>query len=350
MFVKQGHTVSALVPVDEFSGALSGIGCDIIPLELDRKNVLPIGELRLFFRIFAAIHRTKPDMVLSFTVKNNIYGAISARILRVEIIPNVTGLGSAFDGKGVFTKLIIFLYRLAFRRLKTVFVQNTDDKNMFVEKGILLGDQIVLLPGSGVDLTFFEAQRLPENETHITFLLASRMLWTKGVGDFVEAAGIVKETYPEVNFQLLGPIDSENPAAIAREQIDSWVASGCVDYLGETTDVRPIIAAADCVVLPSFYREGTPKILLEAAAMARPIVTTDNVGCREVVDNGVNGLICNRQDSADLARKIVSIIKAGAEERARMGKASRAKAEKVFDEQIVLDSYLAAIKNSCTNC
>jgi glycosyltransferase involved in cell wall biosynthesis len=168
------------------------------------------------------------------------------------------------------------------------------------------------------------------------------MLWDKGVGEYVEAARIVRQCHPDTEFCLMGFLDAQNPAAISREQMDHWIAEGIVNYLGVTDDVRPHIAAADCVVLPS-YREGTPRTLLEAAALGRPIVTTDAVGCREVVDDGVNGYLCKPRDAVDLAEKLERFIKLVPALRAEMGNKGREKMEKQFDEHIVINRYLKAI-------
>jgi glycosyltransferase involved in cell wall biosynthesis len=178
------------------------------------------------------------------------------------------------------------------------------------------------------------------NNNKIVFLLIARMLWDKGVGEYVEAAKIIKKKYDNVEFQLLGFLDVENKSAISREQMDIWVEEGCVNYLGTTDDVRNYIAKSDCIVLPSFYREGTPRTLLESASMAKPIITTDNVGCRDVVDDGINGYICKPRNSGDLAVKIEKFIALSKDKVSDMGKNGRDKMLKEFDECIVIDKYL----------
>lgn len=172
------------------------------------------------------------------------------------------------------------------------------------------------------------------------------MLWDKGVGEYVEAARRVKQLYPDAEFGLLGFLDVKNPAAISREQMDEWVAEGVVNYLGVSDDVREQIAQADCVVLPS-YREGTPRTLLEAAAMARPLIATDAVGCREVVEDGVNGYLCRVKDAEDLADRMERMIGLSDDERTEMGRRGREKVEREFDEQFVIDAYLKAIREVC---
>jgi glycosyltransferase involved in cell wall biosynthesis len=176
------------------------------------------------------------------------------------------------------------------------------------------------------------------------FLLISRMLWDKGVGEYVEVARKIKMDYGCVEFCLLGFLDVDNPTAISHAQMDAWVAEEVVNYLGETDDIRPFIANADCIVLPSYYREGVPRSLLEAAAMSRPIITTDTVGCREVVDDGCNGFLCRPRDVVDLERKVRRMILMTPEERKVMGNNGRKKVEREFDEEIVINMYLDAIR------
>jgi glycosyltransferase involved in cell wall biosynthesis len=176
------------------------------------------------------------------------------------------------------------------------------------------------------------------------------MLWDKGVGQFVEAARLLKRRHPSAEFWLLGFLDVKNPAAISREQMAEWAAEGAVSYLGASDDVRREIAAAHCIVLPSFYREGVPKVLLEAAVMGRPIITTDTVGCREVVDHGVNGYLCQPRDVADLADKMAQFIALNPEDRAEMGRKGREKVTRDFDERIVIEKYLKVIEDLTGAC
>ena len=204
-----------------------------------------------------------------------------------------------------------------------------------------------LLPGSGIDLNRFTPAAttvVHDVNSKFRFLLIARMLRDKGVGEYVVAAKLLRERWPLAEFCLLGFVDVQNPAAISSAEMDAWVAEGVVTYLGVSDDVRAQIAVADCVVLPS-YREGTPRTLLEAAAMARPIITTDAVGCREVVDDGVNGYLCKVRDAGDLAEKMERMLSLSPEQRSKMGYQGRAKMVAEFDEQIVIDKYLAAIED-----
>jgi glycosyltransferase involved in cell wall biosynthesis len=237
--------------------------------------------------------------------------------------------------------LVRGLYRLALSRSAKVFFQNNDDLNLFVDSGLVRKEQTDRVPGSGVDLSRFSPQMMPANG-RIRFLLIARLLWDKGVGEYVEAARILKRHGINAEFCILGFLDVKNPTAVSRSQMDDWVAEGLVSYLGETDDVRSFIAESDCVVLPS-YREGVPRSLLEAAAMGKAIIATDVVGCREVVDDSVNGYLCKPMDSGDLASKMEQLVKLTPEARHEMGRKGREKIEREFDEKIVIGKYLEAI-------
>ncbi len=201
-----------------------------------------------------------------------------------------------------------------------------------------------ILPGSGVDINKFKPLKIEKNDKSFRFLLISRMLWDKGVGEYIEAVKIIKRKYKNVEFCLLGAIGVSNPNAIDKKVIRRWEKEKIIKYLGTTDNVVNEIAKADCIVLPSYYREGVPRTLLEAAAMEKPIITTDNVGCREVVDDGINGFLCRVKDSKDLAEKMEKMLNLSEEKRIKMGKAGREKIIKEFDERIVINKYLKTIE------
>jgi glycosyltransferase involved in cell wall biosynthesis len=269
---------------------------------------------------------------------------LGAHVLGVPVINNVAGLGTVFIKGGWLNWLVRALYRVALARSRKVFFQNEDDRQFFITGGLVDGALTDRLPGSGVDLKKFEPVPLPGRH-QIRFLLIARMLWDKGVGEYVEAARLLKSRGLNAEVCLLGFLDVQNPAAISKSQMDEWVAEGVVRYLGVSDNVREEIAQADCVVLPSFYPEGTPRTLLEAAAMARPIITTDSVGCRDVVDDGVNGFLCRPKDASDLAKKMARLMAMSHAEREAMGLRGREKVEREFDEQIVIKKYLEAISS-----
>jgi glycosyltransferase involved in cell wall biosynthesis len=231
------------------------------------------------------------------------------------------------------------LYRLALSGSAKVFFQNQDDLDAFVAKGLVNPRVVGLLPGSGVDLTQFQPVPNRPDDGRVVFLLIARMLWDKGVGEYVQAAAALKAQHPNAEFALLGFLDVQNPTAIGRAQMDVWVSQGAVSYWGVSDDVRQALAKADVVVLPS-YREGTPRTLLEAAAMAKPLVTTNAVGCRDVVDHGVNGYLCEVANAPDLARVMGQMLALSPNERETMGQQGRLKMERSYDERLVVKLYL----------
>jgi glycosyltransferase involved in cell wall biosynthesis len=342
--VNQGYEVIAVAPFDEYSTQLQALGCRYIPLPIDNRGTHPGRDLVLMTRFFHLLRAERPDVFLGYTVKPNIYGSLAANALRIPVINNVAGLGTVFIKGGWLNQLVRGLYRIALSRSSKVFFQNNEDRQLFVSGGLVSESIADRLPGSGIDLVKFQPASLPAGP-YVRFLLIARMLWDKGVGEFVEAARLLKQRGIDSECCLLGFLDVQNPAAISRKQMDDLVAEGVVRYLGVSDNVRDDIAQADCVVLPSFYREGTPRTLLEAAAMARPIVTTDSVGCRDVVDDGVNGFLCKPKDASDLADKMERIVRMSPAEREVMGSLGRLKIEREFDEQIVINKYLSAIES-----
>ena len=339
-----GYRVLALAPPDAHSERVRALGVELFPLKMDRQGVSPAKDLLLQLRYHRALRRLRPDVFLGFTAKPNIYGSLAAHALGIKVINNVSGLGTAFIRGGVLQAILTRLYAIAFRRSSTVFFQNRDDLGLFVERRIVSPAQARLLPGSGVDIERFRPTEPDAGRSGagFIFLLVGRLLWDKGVGEYVEAARLVRRSFPEARFQLLGFLEVANRTAVPRSAVDGWAAEGLIEYLGESDDVRPAIAAADCVVLPS-YREGLPRSLLEAAAMARPLIATDVPGCRQVVEQGINGLLCTARDAASLAEAMLAMLRMPDDERRRFGAAGRAMVETVYDERIAVRFYLDAV-------
>ena len=344
--VSRGFDVVAVAPDDEYRDRLRELGCRYVPLNMDNQGTHPVKDALLLWRYVVVLLRLRPAVVLSYTVKPNIYASLAARFTGVTVINNVSGLGTAFLRGGWLGGVVCSLYRVALRRSHRVFFQNDEDRQVFIEKRLVAPARTGLLPGSGIDLVHFSPLAVEgsslRNGAGLVFLMVARLLWDKGVLEFVEAARRVKALFPESRFQLLGFLDVKNQTAVGRSDVEAWVKDGVVEYLGTTDDVRPFLADADCVVLPS-YREGTPRSLLEAAAMGRPLLATDVPGCREVVIDGVNGLLCRLRDSVDLAEKMMQMITMPMSALLQMGQESRRLAEMRFDEQIVIRKYLEAI-------
>jgi glycosyltransferase involved in cell wall biosynthesis len=340
--ISEGHEVITIAPHDEYTHYLEDAGCTHHDLKMDSRGANPIKDFLLIFELFSVYRRHKPDVILHFTVKPNVYGTLAAAMLNIPSINNVCGLGTIFLKKGIVSQVAIGLYRLAFLFPKKVFFQNPDDRSIFLEKRLISKGKCDLLPGSGIDLEKFEKVSFKRNSP-FTFLMISRIIKDKGVNEFIDAIRVLRSKGVNARFQILGAKDPHHKRGIAVEKIQEWINGGVIEYLGKAKDVRPYIQNADCVVLPS-YREGTPRTLLEAAGMAKPIVTTDVPGCHHVVENGVNGLLCRMKDANDLAAKMEAMTSLSDEELKTMGENGRRKIEREFDEQIVINKYLLSIK------
>jgi glycosyltransferase involved in cell wall biosynthesis len=339
---KDGHRITVLAPPDDAVPELERLGCRVRPLEMSVKGLNPLEDLKLQRRFYRQFRDERPDAVLSYTIKNNIFGARAAKPADVPFIPNVTGLGTAFLSGKLLQTVTEQLYRRSFAALQVVFFQNEDDRDLFLDRRLVKEQQAQLLPGSGIDLERFSSVAMPAPEEPPAFLMIARLLRDKGVVEFVDAARRVKARHPQARFQLLGAVGSENRSAIGRETLDAWVAEGVVEYLGTTNDVRPAIAAANCVVLPS-YREGAPRTLIEAAAMARPLIATDVPGCRAVVDRDVSGYLCDVKSAKSLADAMERFLALSPGAQRAMGAAGRAKMEREFDQRLVFDAYREAL-------
>jgi glycosyltransferase involved in cell wall biosynthesis len=340
--MRNGYRVVVAAPADRHAERLVRAGCEFIDLPMDSNGTHPGRDLRLLLRYLTLLRAQAPVAYLGYTVKPNIYGSIAAQLLGIPVINNIAGLGAAFIDDSLVTRVARLLYRTALRRSSRVFFQNPHDHRLFVDAGLAHADVTDLLPGSGIVPARYAAAPVRGDGAPFCFLLVGRMLVNKGVVEFAEAARIVRQRFPDARFQLLGPVHEANPNRVPPHRIAAWQAEGLVEYLGAADDVRPYLAAADCVVLPS-YREGVPRTLLEAAAMSRPIVATRVPGCVDVVEDGVNGLLCEARDAADLARAMLDMASLPLARRQRMGTAGRRKVEETFDEALVIRKYLDTI-------
>jgi glycosyltransferase involved in cell wall biosynthesis len=339
----EGHRLTVLAPPDDAVPELERLGCRIRPLKMSVKGLNPLEDLKLQRRLGQIFREERPDAVLSYTIKNNIFGARAAKPACVPFLPNVTGLGTAFLSGKLLQTVTEQLYRRSFAALPVVFFQNEDDRDLFLERRLVRLGQARLLPGSGIDLQHFAPATMPAPGEPPVFLMIARLLRDKGVVEFVEAARRVRARHPRARFQLLGAVASENRTAIDHPTLEAWVAEGVVEYLGTTTDVRPAIAASTCVVLPS-YREGAPRTLIEAAAMARPLIATDVPGCRAVVDRNQSGFLCDARSADSLAAAMERFLALPPGAQETMGAAGRAKMELEYDQALVVDAYRAALE------
>ena len=340
-----GYKVIAVAPEDAYSKRLIDHGIVFKNMPMDNKGTNPIKDSLLILRLIRLFLSLKPVCILSYTPKCNIYGAIAAGGVSIPIINNISGLGTAFIKQNLVTQIVAGLYRVSLRQSAKVFFQNKDDLTLFVQKGWVNPTLTDLLPGSGVDIHRFTPMPPPSSSnTTFVFLLVARMLKDKGVVEFVDAARALKAQYPHVECQLLGFLDVKNQTAITSEEMTAWVEEGVVNYLGASDTVIDFLHLADCVVLPS-YREGTPRSLLESASVGKPLITTNAVGCREVVDEGYNGFLCEVRSAEDLKVKMEKMLLLPTTERLQMGLNSREKAVTQFDEKIVIQRYVEVIKS-----
>lgn len=341
--MKRGHQVVVAAPIDRYAERLAQSGCGFIDFPMDSNGTHPGRDLQLLLRYLMLFRTQGPVAYLGYTIKPNIYGSIAARLAGIPVINNIGGLGASFIDHSMVTRVARLLYKIALRRSTRVFFQNADDQQLFIDAGLTDAALTDLLPGSGIRPGDYNSTPLATREpSNFRFLLVGRMLINKGVVEYVDAARTIRQKIPGARFQLLGPVNEANPNGVSSAAIAAWEAEGVIEYLGAADDVRPYIDSADCVVLPS-YREGVPRTLLEAAAMARPIIATRVPGCTDVVEEGVNGLLCQARDPVDLTEKMMAMIALPLAERARMGWAGRRKVEREFDEALVINKYLNVI-------
>lgn len=329
-------------PDDEHRPNLADLGTDFLPVPIDSAGLSVIEDLRLLARYIKIFRELRPFAYLGFTAKPNIYGSMAARLVGAKVINNVSGLGTVFIKRSPLTALVAQLYRFSFRNSATIFFQNRDDMELFLNKGLARREQAELLPGSGVDLERFRPRPGAALDRPFRFLLVGRLLWDKGLAEYVEAARTVRRFHPGIRFQMLGPAGANNRTAVPSSVVERWRAEKIIDYLGESDDVRTAIEQADCIVLPS-YREGLPRALLEGSAMGKPLIATDVPGCRDVVVDGETGYLCEGRSADSLAAAMVKMLEAPAAARHRMGELGRRKIEQEFCESRVIAKYLEAL-------
>ena len=315
------------------------IGCHFIETEISRHGVNPFTDLKLLSRYVAIIKTVKPDIVFTYTIKPNVYGGFACQLCKVPYVANVTGLGTAVENGGVLQKITLALYKTGLRKAKKVFCQNQANLDFMVRHEVVKNNY-ALLPGSGVNLQRFAPILYPTECDGIHFVFISRIMREKGIEQYLDAA-VYFSSHPEVTqgrrviFHVCGFCEKEYQG-----KLDELVANGTVVYHGLVRDVREILKNIHCTIHPSFYPEGISNVLLESCASARPIITTDRSGCRETIDNGVNGFIVRQRDSKDLIEKIEKFIALPHNQKMQMGLAGRTRVERNFDRQIVVDAYL----------
>lgn len=337
-----GWAVSVAAPPDDYSREPVLRHCRYLPLPFSRRGTNPLRELATLLHIAWLLRTVRPDIVLTWTPKPNIYAAFVGTLLGVEVVPNIAGLGTAFIRRSALSRVVSLLYFCSLKRCHRVFFQNNDDQQLFVNNGWVSRRAAERLPGSGVDLRRFAPTRLPSDAETAVFLFAGRLLADKGLRELITATRQLKTEGRSLRVLIAGFIDPGNPSAISQDEIERWQREDLVEYLGPIKDICPVIAQADCVVLPS-YREGVPRILLEAAAMARPVITTDAIGCRDAVVDGETGFLCHPRDSDSLAAAMRQMLRLSRDQRANMGARGRRYVEDSFDEKNVIERYMTAV-------
>jgi glycosyltransferase involved in cell wall biosynthesis len=340
--IDQGHEVHTIAPVDDYTPLLIEAGCIHHKVRMDSRGANPIKDSALIVELFMIYRRIRPDIILHYTIKPNVYGTLAAAMLGIPVVNNVCGLGTVFLKDNLVSAIAILLYKISFRFAQKVFFQNPDDLKLFLDKGLVPAAAVDLVPGSGIDLKRFQPTGFARNKS-FTFLLISRLITDKGILEYIEAVKKLRSSGVDARFQILGAMDPQHKRGIKVEVIQEWIRSGVIEYLGTTDDVRLFINKADCIVLPS-YREGTPRTLLEAASSSKPIIATDVPGCNHVVVNNFNGFLCKLKDADDLADKMRQM--AGLENTTLkvFGENGRAKMEAEYNESVVINKYLAALE------
>lgn len=337
-----GHEIYTVAFPDEYSEKLKEQGFHFTAINLKNNATNPVEDLKSIYSYYKIYKKISPDVICHNAIKPNIYGTIAASMLKIPVVNNISGLGTLFIKKSFSTQIAKLLYRFSQRKASKIFFQNEDDLNLFLENKIIKNSKAQVIPGSGVDTYRFVPNEAKVEGLDFTFLFIGRLLYDKGIREYVDAVKLLKNKYPKTKFSILGPLYKNNATAISKETLTDWTNNGEIIYLGHTDRVEEIMKDVDCVVLPS-YREGLSKVLIEASSMGLPIVTTDVPGCRDVVIDDVTGFLCKVKNSIDLANKMEKMLLMSSKERMKMGYYARKRAVEVFDEKIIIGHYKEAI-------
>lgn len=337
-FIADGFEVHISSPYGERIDELVALGAIHHDIEMDRHGMNPIEEMKLLNSYKKLYREVKPFIVFGFTIKPNIYGAMAANRAGIPFVANITGLGTAVENGGWKQSVFVLLYKYAFRDVKTVFFQNTENRQFFIDKGIAVKKH-KLLPGSGVNLERYPWREYPNEQNGVVrFAFISRIMKEKGIDQYLKAAEIIKKKYPNVEFHICGFCEAEYEGSL-KEMNDN----GTVVYHGMIKDVAAFLNDIHCVIHPTYYPEGISNVLLESCASGRPIITTDRSGCREVVDDGKNGFVIKQKNSRDLVEKILRFLSLSNDQKRDMGINGRKKVEKEFNRQIVVEAYVEEV-------
>jgi glycosyltransferase involved in cell wall biosynthesis len=341
----EGYRVVVIAPKDNYSDRFEAFGIQYIEIRMNNKGTNPVEDSRLIYDFYRLYKRIAPDVILQYTIKPNIYGSFAAGMLKIPVISSITGLGTVFLNDGISSRIAKWLYKNALRFATDVFFLNSADRALFIDSKLVEAKKASLMPGSGIDTELFmPRKKRQDDDGKFRFLLIARLIKDKGIVEYANAAKKIREKgNSQAEFLLLGAYYPGNPTAITEQEIAEWEEEGIIHYLGTNDDVPSVIADVDCVVLPS-YREGISQVLLEAASMAKPIIATDVPGCREVVEDGVNGYLCKAKNVDDLAMQMEKMLLLEEEVCREMGNKGREKVIDEFDEAVVNRKYLAKIE------
>lgn len=335
--LQRNFNVVISAPNDTSTSYFKDVGCNMINTNLSQRGTNPIKDFKLLLNYLRIIKKIKPDVVLTYTIKPNVYGGIACRLTGTSQIANITGLGTAVENKGILQKLTIMLYKIGLKKSKCVFFQNKENMN-FMQKNNIGKNNGKLIPGSGVNLSHYELLNYPESH-NFNFLFISRIMKEKGIDQYLDAAKHIKNNHTNTLFHVLGNCDDSY-----KDILKEMHEEGIIQYHGRQDDVRKFHKISHCTIHPTYYPEGMSNVLLESAACGRPIITTNRSGCAEIVDDGINGYVVEQQNSKDLIDKVERFLNLDYETKKQMGLAGRTKVEREFDRQIVVDAYLNEIQ------
>jgi len=336
-FVANGHKVYCSLPFGDRVDDIKALGCECINTKVSRRGTNPLQDISLMLFYLRLIGKIKPDIVLTYTIKPNIYGGMACILKRVPYLTNVTGLGTAVQNGGLMQRFTLLLYKIGLLKSKTVFFQNIENQRFFIGKRIVSGEN-VLLPGSGVNLERHPFEDYPKSEENIVLLTIGRIMKDKGTNEILEAAKVIKAEHPNVIFRFIGGHDGN-----CREALEKAVSEGIVEYVGRQKDVHSFIKESHGTLHAS-YHEGMSNVLLETAACGRPIISTDVPGCRETYEDGVTGIAFKPRDVEDLIRAVNEFLSLSYQQKMDMGKAGREKIEREFSRTIIVDKYMKIIE------
>lgn len=330
----KNNEVYIVLPKGRYIQSLIDLGCKFLDSNLlDRHGTNPVKELKLIFYYKKILKKYKPDMVFTYTIKCNAYGGMACRSLGIPYVANITGLGTAVENGGLMQRVTLALYKSGLKKAQKVFFQNTENRDFMLKHGIIRG-AYDLLPGSGVNIEQYKVTEYPDGET-INFLFIARVMKEKGIDQYLEMAKYIRKKYPQTRFHVCGFCEQAY-----EDTLKEYQDKGIIEYHGLVDDIAGMHKISSCTVHPTYYPEGLSNVLLESCACGRPIITTNRPGCREVVDDGVNGYIVEERNSEDLIKKVELFLSNSVEERKQMGLAGRRKVEREFNRAIVINKYL----------